>query len=447
MCGGFHDAAGGDILIDHKVLEGYLRKLYGGKFDVSKEIEPTIWREVLRLLNEATVEGLSQSQLPPTHEQEFYKELRHSNEVFAAFKVHKMGGLMALKLTDEDGKLKSYRQWKEDIKGISNHFLNAWLKTEYNTAVIRAHNAADWRQFERNKDIMPNLRWMPTVSPNPEAEHRVFWERKLTRPIDDPFWNKHRPGNRWNCKCSLEATDEPTTPLPTDAEIRGDQPQRGLENNPGKDGQLFSTKHPYFPKNCRECGLNKRNHLLSSWFKNSQPRQNCNHCLYVDAALPFNNSNLKKFKSYDELTWEHTYHSTIGGGYVVTERNRIQESLSSNNEQSKFTKELNMCKILADNGRAVEYLRCEGRLQGYTYDVHIDGMKADLKCITGGVGNIVKYAKKALRGQGGDAVVFELPSHDRAYYEAITEAKRKCNGRILFYFSDEKILKEAKSGQ
>ena len=45
-----------------------------------------MWREVLRI-NEATIEGLSQSQLPPTYEQEFYKELRHSNQVFAASKV------------------------------------------------------------------------------------------------------------------------------------------------------------------------------------------------------------------------------------------------------------------------------------------------------------------------------------------------------------------------
>lgn len=335
MCGGFHDAAGGDILIDHKVLEGYLRKLYGGKFDVSKEIEPTIWREVLRLLNEATVEGLSQSQLPPTHEQEFYKELRHSNEVFAAFKVHKMGSLMALKLTDEDGKLKSYRQWKEDIKGISNHFLNAWLKTEYNTAVIRAHNAADWRQFERNKDIMPNLRWMPTVSPNPEAEHRVFWERKLTRPIDDPFWNKHRPGNRWNCKCSLEATDDPITPLPTEAEIRGDQPQRGLENNPGKDGQLFSKKHPYFPKNCRECGFNKRKgvvNFLEDFFNNGGVR--CEQCDYYLEATNLAKSEVSKWK--EQLPPKSENYINLYKGQVWASPHHGEQEWADNENLARF---------------------------------------------------------------------------------------------------------------
>lgn len=301
-----------------------------------------MWREVLRI-NEATVEGLSQSQLPPTHEQEFYKELRHSNEVFAAFKVHKMGSLMALKLTDEDGKLKSYRQWKEDIKGISNHFLNAWLKTEYNTAVIRAHNAADWRQFERNKDIMPNLRWMPTVSPNPEAEHRVFWERKLTRPIDAPFWNKHRPGNRWNCKCSLEATDDPITPLPTEAEIRGDQPQRGLENNPGKDGQLFSKKHPYFPKNCRECGFNKKKGVINFWggfFHNGGTK--CETCHFIP-------------HKYTAQEKHQIYSRPIDEQFITIEGN-IKTHLLKSLHSEDYKQLLNVARFFAPKAKEVQIM-------------------------------------------------------------------------------------------
>lgn len=190
---------------------------------------------------------------------------------------------MADKLLDEDGKLKPFRQWKDEVKGISDHYNGVWLRTEYNTAVIRAHNAADWRQFERNRDIMPNLRWMPTTSPHPEAEHRSFWEKKLTRPIDDPFWNKHRPGDRWNCKCSLEATDEDITPIPEDADKI--KPQRGLENNPGKDGQLFSKKHPYFPKNCKECTFNKNKGTITNIVDAFLNRANdCYNCRFIDGC-------------------------------------------------------------------------------------------------------------------------------------------------------------------
>ena len=140
------------------------------------DIEPAAWREALRLMNEATVDGLSRSDVPPTHEEEFYRELKHSNEVFAAFKVHSMGEKMAAKLTTPDGKLKPFRQWAEDVRGISSHYVGSWLRTEYDTAVLRAHAAADWRRFERDKDIMPNLRWMPTTSPEPESTHRLYWQ-------------------------------------------------------------------------------------------------------------------------------------------------------------------------------------------------------------------------------------------------------------------------------
>lgn len=165
-----------------------------------------MWREVLRIINEGTVEGLAKAKTPPTHEEYFYKALRHSNEVFAAFKVHTMGQDMAAKLYDSKGQLKPFGKWVEDVSAISSHQVGSWLQTEYDTAVIRAHAAADWREFERNKDILPNLRWMPTTSKEPESSHRAYWQMKLTLPVDDPFWNEHHPGDRWNCKCSLEAS-------------------------------------------------------------------------------------------------------------------------------------------------------------------------------------------------------------------------------------------------
>lgn len=174
------------ISFSSEVLKTFLRNIYDG-FDTSNEIEPTMFREILRLLNEATVEGLMESRYEPTHEDYFLQSLKHSNEVFSAFKTHTMGEKMAARLLDENGKLKPFRQWKEDVKSIASHYVGSWLETEYNTAVIRAHNAADWQLFERDKDVMPNLRWMPTTSPEPEATHHSFWVRKLTLPVDHPF--------------------------------------------------------------------------------------------------------------------------------------------------------------------------------------------------------------------------------------------------------------------
>lgn len=263
------------------VLQQYLRAIYNG-FDTSRAVEPTMWREVLRVLNEATVSGLLQSSAP-THRDSFLAALCHSNEVFAAFKVHSMSERMAARLLNPDGTLKPFRQWADDVKSISSHYVGAWLRTEYDTALIRAHNAADWQQFIRDADVMPNLRWMPTTSPKPESSHRAFWERKLTLPVSDPFWDEHHPGDRWNCKCSLEQTDDPPTPE-LKAEFAGEAPQPGLTNNPGKDGHTFSQDHPYFPKSCSSCPFNKgmKNRLMKV-FRNEE--KHCYNCSKINRAI------------------------------------------------------------------------------------------------------------------------------------------------------------------
>ena len=266
------------------MLQRYLRAIYNG-FDTSRAVEPTMWREVLRVLNEGTVSGLLQSSVP-THRDSFLAALRHSNEVFAAFKVHSMSEQMAARLLNPDGTLKSFRQWVDDVKSISSHYVGAWLRTEYDTALIRAHNAADWQQFLRDADVMPNLRWMPTTSPTPESSHRAFWERKLTLPVSDPFWDEHHPGDRWNCKCSLEQTDDPATPE-LKAEFAGEAPQPGLTNNPGKDGHTFSQDHPYFPKSCASCGFYKKanikNRLLPAFLNIRE--KDCYNCPYINNCL------------------------------------------------------------------------------------------------------------------------------------------------------------------
>lgn len=267
--------------ISFNVVQAFLQRIHN-KPELAEGIDPGLWSAVVKVINEATVEGLSQSNAASTHDEEFYRALRHSNEVFAAFKVHSLAGEVAKNLLDSDGKLKPFRQWADDVKGITSHYVGAWLRTEYDTAVIRAHNAADWREFERNKDILPNLRWMPTTSPSPEGSHRNYWTAKLTLPIDDPFWNDHHPGDRWNCKCSLEATDDPVN---RPADMNAPLPQKGLENNPGKDGHTFNDTHPYFPDKCSQCSFYKPGikGRITTLFMNR--KKDCYNCPYIDGCI------------------------------------------------------------------------------------------------------------------------------------------------------------------
>lgn len=154
-----------------------------------------------------------------------------------------------------------------------------------------------------NKDIMPNLRWVPTTSPDAEATHRSFWEKKLTLPIEYPFWNKHHPGDRWNCKCALEATDEPASDENIIKDIPAIASQRGLENNPGKDGIIINDKHPYFPSSCASCDFYKNSGIknkVKGWFKNQ--KKDCCNCGFINAILP--NKEALKISKAKELIQE-----------------------------------------------------------------------------------------------------------------------------------------------
>jgi hypothetical protein len=267
------------------VLDEFVNAIYGG-FDVENSIEPTMWQELTKIMNEATAKGLSKGEFSIDHNRGFLNAVKHANKVFAAFKTHAMGKSMASKLLDDNGNLKPFDKWMKDISSISSHHVGSWLKTEYNTAVLRAHNAADWRSFIENKDIMPNLRWMPTTSPDAEAVHRGYWEKKLTLPVEHPFWNKHHPGDRWNCKCSLESTDDPASPDDVLDDLPIEPAQRGLENNPGKDGKIFNDTHPYFPKNCNQCSFYKNRgfkNKVKTWFSNQE--KDCFNCPFFKDCI------------------------------------------------------------------------------------------------------------------------------------------------------------------
>ncbi|MDR2652797.1 MAG: hypothetical protein LBC68_10895 [Prevotellaceae bacterium] len=213
--------------------------------DVKNDIDENLLLATLNTFNLATAEGLQKAKRIP--ERDFIDALKYNNTVFSAFRVHRMQNDMARQLIDENGKLKSFSQFVKDTENIRSHYVRAWLKTEYDTAVIRAHQAADWRQFEAEKDILPNLEWIPSTSATPGDDHIGFWGTIL--PVNDAFWNAHKPGDRWNCKCSLRANDKDLNP-PKQEVFKNpkNKPMPGLENNPGKDAKLFSSKNAYEQK-------------------------------------------------------------------------------------------------------------------------------------------------------------------------------------------------------
>lgn len=118
-----------------------------------------------------------------------------------------------------------------------------------------------------------------------------------------------------------------------------------------------------------------------------------------------------------------TFEDRKSGGQVYTEQGRIDQSKKSNGERQKYEKEAAMCKTLAKNGHTVVHLDDKKHSDG-SYDILLDGHKADLKSTNGG-NNIANYAKHATRKQGAELVVFEFKKMDGAVYSEINKLKAK----------------------
>jgi hypothetical protein len=271
------------FVFDDEVLNAALKRIYSEDFNPMTELEENLFNEFWDKLNEATEKGLGEVFPVINPDDDFLEALRHNNAVFSAFKVHRMQNDMAAKLLDENGELKPFEQWLNDVKPIADHQVRQWFHTEYDTAVKRAHLAAEWKQFEREADVLPNLEWIRSTSITPGADHQVFWG--TVRPINDEFWNLHKPGDRWGCKCELRATDKlPTKNFVPDGET--EKPAPGLDGNPAKEGIIFSDTHPYNPPSCAACNLpgkkvlsdNPSNRLASFFNVGAKGRKDCYHC-------------------------------------------------------------------------------------------------------------------------------------------------------------------------
>lgn len=257
-----------------EVLTAALRNIHRRKYNPRKEIDPGLFEEIARIIDSATDAGFADSGASDT----FMEQLHENNEVFAAFKAHRMGRDMAAQLLDEEGNLKSFERFQQDVKSITTHQVGQWLRTEYDTAVKRAHRAADMMQYRAEADVLPNLEWLPSTAVNPREEHRIFYHHIWA--MDDPFWQDHRPGDQWGCQCDLAPTDKPVTQNRGLGKANQAKPSKGLKGDPSKSAVVFSDDHPYFPGSCGSCPFNQG--ILNRIFNKEK---DCYHCANASKVI------------------------------------------------------------------------------------------------------------------------------------------------------------------
>ncbi|MCA0303487.1 MAG: minor capsid protein [Proteobacteria bacterium] len=79
------------------------------------------------------------------------------------------------------------------------------LRTIFDTNLRTAYAAGHWQRLQRNKDIMPFLRYSAVLDSRTRPMHRRWGDPKfpVILPVEHPWWQTHLPPNGWNCRCTV----------------------------------------------------------------------------------------------------------------------------------------------------------------------------------------------------------------------------------------------------
>ncbi len=135
---------------------------------------------------------------------------------------------------------------------------------------------------------------------------------------------------------------------------------------------------------------------------------------------------------------EEAVKALVGDLPISVPQSRLDNALKSKNEFAKFEKEITMCKVAVKNGHSVEMLE---EIPGVSScDILLDGKKCELKSINQ-ASNIHKHAKKAIKKQGAEQILFELGKWGTDFETEIQILKGKgIHG--FYYIKGSDILNE-----
>lgn len=372
-------------------------------------VSPTIWAHEYTQMAAALADGYGKTGTDwGGTDWAFAQNLRYNIAVFDAFKCNRQIKEAWRLLTNDDGTMKSWQEFRRDAMRVSEKYNQRWLQTEFNQAHASAKAARKWQDLERGADLYPNLRYIAVQDERTRASHAGMHGYVI--PIDHPFWNKYYPPNDWACRCSVQPTDNPVR-LPPDVPPVPEM----FQTNVGKTAQVFDLSHPYYG----EATEVEKDRIYAFVRQNIRPAKEV----------------LKAWNEYEALgmEWQKDYFNGASGGYLATHCDRSGAAEANKNERQKYEKEAEMCRVFARGGYRIEH---KAETPGVSSpDVTIDGKPADLKRLSSH-NNIVRHAVKAVRKQGAKEVLLQIDNMTDDVRRELSKLK-KIGIRAKFFVTGE----------
>lgn len=251
-----------------KQIKQLLEDIHSGLVD-DRDLPEDLYYAIADYLKAALYKGFggTLAEFEGTEQENLLTELRDNIYMFSAAKTYQQVKEMQDALFDEDGRLRSFDEFKEEATAVFEKYNvdpddNGYLATEHNTALSMAGNAQLWDRIESQKDTLPMLEY----STFGDACEICAPLNGMVAPVDDPVWNTVMPDNHFNCKCTVLQRDDTYQATEDRKEIVDgvhEHMDEEFKMNPGKDGYIFSPEHPYFTVAPKDEAFAKNNFGLS----------------------------------------------------------------------------------------------------------------------------------------------------------------------------------------
>lgn len=200
--------------------------------------------ETFRILGGAVSSSISE-EMPA----ELTGLLENNAFIFSGLKTYHSLNEVGLSLIGDDGGIKPFEKFHEDVVKIDAKYNRNYLYAEYNHAVTSSQMAAKWHDFQQDGDRY-NLQYRTANDERVREEHQRL--HNITLPVSDPFWEQFMPPNGWNCRCVVVQVRKGRYPESDSQQAVGigeqitEEPKKRIFRfNPGKELKVFPDKHPY----------------------------------------------------------------------------------------------------------------------------------------------------------------------------------------------------------
>lgn len=301
--------SGLDRIIKRAIDNVYQKRLKQGQVDAQS------WRFNVDQLWQAAQQG-SKSFISLDYTDfrfEMLAQLRSNIHVFAAFKNYAQINDLAAALVDDQGRARSFNDFKREAESILNTYNKTWLRTEYELALSSAQMAVKWQDYQDRKELLPSIRYVTQNDERVRDGHQLLSGTIL--PVDDEFWDTYFPPNGYGCRCSTQQVAN-TNQVRPDTLPNDEQVPPIFRNNVGNTRQAFTQAHPFF-----------------SGFTQDQ------------------RTNLKKITSkmvYESDQGKKVYFDNPSGGFVIQQSASNQELESTARQLAKLAERIYMLKKVKD---------------------------------------------------------------------------------------------------